>query len=239
MTRLELLGLPLDPLGRQQATQQVLDWLDSATCHQVVTLNPEITVRAQHDQALRQTICEAELVTADGEGMVWAAQQLCGVRLSERVTGIDLCQQLFEQAGPRLRVFFLGAQPGIAQQAAQKMQQSYGIQIAGVADGFFRDEAAVLQQIAQAHPNLLLVGMGERQDTFIHRNKLNLSVAVAIGVGGSFDVWSGQVARVPAWAQRLRLEWLVRIASDRKRWGRFPRLLQFVRLVRAARRAPR
>jgi N-acetylglucosaminyldiphosphoundecaprenol N-acetyl-beta-D-mannosaminyltransferase len=236
MPRLEVLGLPLDPLNRPQAAQHILGWLGSATCHQVVTLNPEITVRAQHDQALRQAIREAELVTADGEGMVWAAQQLCGVRLSERVTGIDLCQLLFEQAGPKLRVFMLGAQPGVAQQAAHKLQQRYGIQIAGVADGFFRDEQAVLQQIAQAHPNLLLVGMGERQDTFIHRHKAHLSAAVAIGVGGSFDVWSGQVSRVPAWAQQLRLEWLVRIASDRKRWGRFPRLIRFVQLVRRARR---
>lgn len=237
MTRLDILGLPLDPLDRLQATQQLLRWLDSGTCHQVVTLNPEITVRARQDPELRQTILEAELVTADGEGMVWAAQQLCGVRLPERVTGIDLCQQLFEQAGPRLRVFFLGARPGVAQQAAQQMQATYQIGVAGVSDGFFHDEQAVVQQIAQSGCNLLLVGMGERQESFIHRNKSQLGAAVAIGVGGSFDVWSGVVRRVPAWAQRLRLEWLIRIATDRKRWGRFPRLLQFIRLVREARQA--
>lgn len=231
MQRLSVLGLPLDPVNLEGATKTILDWLLTPKCKQVVTLNPEICVRAQNDAPLRQSVCEAELVTADGVGMLWAAERLAKVRLPERVSGIDLCERLFRQNPKQLRIFLLGARPGVAQEAAQKLTERFGVQIAGVQDGYFSDAQTVLGTINSSGANLLLVGMGERQEGFIHQHKSQLQTAVAIGVGGSLDVWSGQVKRVPAWAQRLRLEWLVRIGSDPKRWGRFPRLLRFVALV--------
>jgi N-acetylglucosaminyldiphosphoundecaprenol N-acetyl-beta-D-mannosaminyltransferase len=179
---------------------------------------------------------ESELVTADGVGIVWALRQLSGERLGERVTGADLIPALFERFGPRLRVFFLGAKPGVAEKAAERAQARWGIQVAGAQDGYFKDEAPVVERIAQAQPDLLLVGMGERQDLFIHHHKARLGAKVAIGVGGMLDVLSGEVRRVHPLFQRLGLEWLVRIAGDRKRWGRFPRLIRFVRLVQTAKR---
>ncbi|PZA08251.1 MULTISPECIES: WecB/TagA/CpsF family glycosyltransferase [unclassified Meiothermus] len=236
--RISLVGLPLDLVNMSGALEVIEGFLQtSGPTRQVLTLNPEIVVRAQSDPAVRRAILEAELVTADGVGILWAAKRLTGKRLEERVTGADLTVELFKRFGPRLRVFFLGARPGIAQKAAERSRREWGIQVVGTQDGYFQDEAAVLEAIRQSQPDLLLVGMGERQDTFIHRNKANLGAKVAIGVGGVLDVLSGEVRRVPVWAQRLNIEWLLRVGLDRKRWGRFPRLIRFVRLVWAAKKA--
>lgn len=237
MQRVQILGLPVDLVDLEQAVRRIGEMLESSSTHQVITLNPEYVVRAQGDPELVQAARESELVTADGVGIVWAVRYLTGEQLSERVTGADLVPLLLERFGPRLRVFFLGARPGVAEKAAQRAQARWGIQVVGVQDGYFKDEAPVVERIAQAQPNLLLVGMGERQDLFIYRHKARLKAKVAIGVGGVLDVLSGEVRRVHPLAQRLGLEWLVRIAGDRKRWGRFPRLIQFVRLVWSAKKA--
>lgn len=237
MRRAEILGLPVDLVGLEEAVERIGKMLDSPGTHQVITLNPEYVVRAQSDPELVRAARQSELVTADGVGIVWAVRRLTGEQLPGRVTGADLTPALFERFGPRLRVFFLGAKPGVAEKAAENARARWGIHVAGVQDGYFKDEAPVVERIAQARPDLLLVGMGERQDLFIHRHKARLGAKVAIGVGGVLDVLSGEVKRVHPLAQRLKLEWLVRIAGDRKRWGRFPRLLQFVRLVRAAEKA--
>ncbi len=236
MQRVEILGTPVDLVN----LEQTLDWLEAkiaqpqAHCQQIITTNPEAVVRAQSDPALRQALWESELVTADGVGIVWAVRRLTGFRLADRVPGAEILPAIFARMGPRLRVYFLGAAPGVAQRAAEAAQARWGIQVCGVQDGYFKDEEAVVQAIRQAQPDLLVVGMGERQDTFIHRNKARLGARVAIGVGGMLDVLAGEVRRAPGWAQRLKMEWLVRIATDRKRWGRFPRLIRFVRLVLSA-----
>lgn len=233
MQRVEILGTPVDLVD----LEQTLDWIESRIaqpglhCAQIITTNPEAVVRAQAEPALKQALRECELITADGVGIVWAVRLLTGHRLRDRVPGSEILPAAFERFGSRLRVYFLGAAPGVAWRAAQNAQARWGIQVCGVQDGYFSDERAVLEAIQQAQPDLLVVGMGERQDTFIHRNKARLAAKVAIGVGGMIDVLAGEVKRAPVWAQRLKIEWLVRIVLDRRRWGRFPRLLHFVRLV--------
>lgn len=236
MQRVEILGTPVDLVS----LEQTLAWIEEtlaqpqSQCRQIITTNPEAVVRAQTDPALKKALLECELITADGVGIVWAVGQLTGHKLSERVPGAEILPAAFERFGSRLKVYFLGAAPGVAQRAAQAAGARWNIQVCGVQDGYFQDEAAVVAAIHQTQPDLLVVGMGEGQDTFIHRNKARLGAKLAIGVGGMIDVLAGEVKRAPVWAQRLRIEWLVRIASDRRRWGRFPRLLQFVRLVWAS-----
>ncbi len=229
MERLTLLGLPLDPVDMQGALTRIKGFLAEPKPHQVVTLNPEIAVRAQSDAALRRAIEEAELVTPDGVGILWAARSLLGVKLAERVTGVDLTLALL-RALPGLRVYLLGARPGVAERAAKEVERLGGV-VVGTHHGFFQEEAAVVEAIAQARPDLLLVGLGEKQETFIHRHKAHLGARVAMGVGGTLDVLAGEARRPPQWAQRLHLEWLLRVGLDPKRWRRAPRLWTFVGLV--------
>ncbi|RDI95830.1 glycosyltransferase [Meiothermus sp. QL-1] len=233
MERVELLGTPVDLVDLPGA----LAWIEERIAHplpqtaQVVTTNPEAVVRAQTDAELRQALWASELVTADGVGIVWAVQRLTGHRLAGRVPGAEILPALFARMGPRLGVFFLGAAPGVAERAAENARLRWGIRVLGAQDGYFQEEEPVLAAVRAAQPDLLVVGMGERQDTFIYRHKARLGARVAIGVGGMLDVLAGKVRRAPLWAQRLGLEWLVRIATDPRRWRRFPRLVEFVRLV--------
>jgi N-acetylglucosaminyldiphosphoundecaprenol N-acetyl-beta-D-mannosaminyltransferase len=229
MERLSLLGLPLDPVDMRQALERVRDFLAEPRTHQVVTLNPEIAVRAQKDGALLQAIREAELVTPDGVGILWAARTLLGVELPERVTGVDLTLALLE-AFPGLRVYLLGGKPGVAERAAQEVERRGG-KVVGAHHGYFQEEGPVVEAVAKAGPDLLLAGLGERQEVFLHRHKPHLGARVAVGVGGTLDVLAGEARRPPLWAQRMGLEWLLRVGLDPKRWRRAPRLWAFVRLV--------
>ncbi|MEN2983257.1 MAG: WecB/TagA/CpsF family glycosyltransferase [Thermus sp.] len=229
MERLTLLGLPLDPVDMEEALRRIGGFLEGQGTHQVVTLNPEIAVRAQEDQALRRAIGEAELVTPDGVGILWAARRLLGVELRERVTGVDLTLALFRRF-PGLRVYLLGGRPGVAERAAAEARR-LGAEVVGFHHGYFGEEEPVVEAVRRSAPDLLLVGMGERQEAFIHRHKARLGAKVAMGVGGTLDVLAGEAQRPPLWAQRLGVEWLLRVGLDPKRWRRAPRLFRFAYMV--------
>ncbi len=236
-SRLELLGLPLDPVSMAETVAWVAARLKNPAPAQVVTLNPEIVVRAARNPELRRALLEAELVTPDGVGILWAVRRLHGVRLADRVTGVDLTLRLFAELGPRLRVYLLGGRPGVAERAALAAAR-WGVQVSGTHHGYFDDEEAVVRAVTASGANLLLAGLGERQETFLWRNKRALSVPVMIGVGGTLDVLAGEARRMPRWAQRLGVEWLLRVGLDPKRWPRAARLVRFVVAVEQTRLLP-
>jgi N-acetylglucosaminyldiphosphoundecaprenol N-acetyl-beta-D-mannosaminyltransferase len=135
------------------------------------------------------------------------------------VSGVDLSERLVALSAHKgWRVYFLGAAPGVAAQAAEKMREKYpGAQIVGTRDGYFKpdDEASVIAEVVAAKPDILLVALGiPRQEKFIRRHKAALGVPVLIGVGGTLDVFSGTVKRAPVWMQKASLEWFYRLTSD-------------------------
>lgn len=229
--RLNLLGLPLDPVDMATAIAWVRDRLKTSEPAQIVTLNPEMVIRSRNCNPLAQAIKEAELVTPDGVGILWAVKKFCGVHLTQRVTGIDLVEKLFKQLNDELNVFFLGGKPGIAEQAAIKSNKLYNINIAGFHHGYFDHPDEVVKLINTSGANLLLAGLGEKQEIFLHEHKRDLGVHVMIGVGGTLDVLAGATRRMPIWSQRLGLEWLLRVGGDPRRWPRGWRLMHFVSLV--------
>lgn len=203
----------------------------------LVTLNPEIIVQAEMNPALREALQQADLHVADGVGVIWAAKQ-AGVQLPERVPGVELMIRVLELGGSDLRVFFLGAKPGVAERAAQIAHERYGTTVAGVQHGYFKrpdDIPHVTATVATSNAHLLVAGLGEgeRQELFLHEHRHALKIPLMIGVGGSLDVLSGEVQRTPTWTRQLGIEWAYRVGLDRKRWHRFPRLLRFMRLVLA------
>lgn len=230
---MQLFGIRIDAVNQTQALDRIIRTCQDQASLQVITANPEITLAAKDDPALRDLINGAGLVTADGNGILLAAKIL-GQPLPERVTGIDLAEALCRLSGNKgLDLYFLGGKPGVAQEAAARMARLYpGVRIVGSRHGYFRGhEEEVLADIKAAAPDILLVGLGApAQEIFIRRWQQDLAVPVAIGVGGSFDVMSGQIRRAPDLVQRLRLEWAWRVFSD---WRRLPRLLNLVRFVGA------
>jgi N-acetylglucosaminyldiphosphoundecaprenol N-acetyl-beta-D-mannosaminyltransferase len=237
MTRLELMGFPLDVVTLESTISRLQEWIRLEVIpHTVITLNPEIVIQAQEQPDLADTIGLADLITADGVGIIWAAKTLLGVHLPERVTGVDITTKLLEREGRNLRVYYLGGKPGIAESAAQRMLGQFGTIAVGSHHGYFKDDGfedlEVAQAIRDSRPHVLLTALGAgRQERFNQCYKTLMEVPVCIGVGGTLDVLSGVVERAPDWTAKLGMEWAWRVAGDRKRWGRAPRLALFVRKV--------
>ncbi len=234
----DVLGCRLDPLTMAATLDRVEGWIDQAepgnSAH-IITLNAEIAYQAHYDSALRHLINRASLVTPDGIGIVWGARQL-GVDVPERVTGIDLMEQICQRAASRgWKVFFLGAAPGIAEQAAHQLQERYpGLTVGGVRHGYFSasEEPEIIADIGRTDPQVLFVGLGApRQEWWIDQYKNQLQVPVCIGIGGSLDVISGHKKRAPEWMIKLNLEWLYRLTAEPSRYKRQLVLPRFVWLI--------
>lgn len=222
--KVNLLGVGIDAINMEDTVDLIAGFIRSGRPHRVMTINPEFLYRAQFNGELRRLAKGADLVTPDGVGVVWACR-LAGNPVPERVTGIDLMLRLVERAASAgWRIFLLGAAPGVAGEAAAKLRLQYpGLQIAGTHHGFFsnHEEAAVNRLVQQSRPDLLFVALGApKQEWWIGRNLAQTGAAVAIGVGGSFDVVAGRARRAPQWICRLQLEWLYRLLKEPARWRR-------------------
>ena len=228
-SRLEVLGVPLDPVSQRQAVDILKDFLNSQQFHLVVTLGTEMVMHGQEDPDF-VTICRgASLVVPDGMGLVWAGR-LCGHGVPQRVAGIELVQAMAASLAPSLRLFLLGAAPGVAEEAAAALRsQSPNLQVVGVRDGYFQDDEEVVREVAASGANLLLVGLGfPRQEKWLAHFGSRTGARVGIGVGGSFDVLSGRVKRAPDWMIRVGLEWLYRFCTQPTRWRRMLALPRFI-----------
>ncbi len=196
----------------------------------VITLAPEMCVRAWEDPDFRTIIDRAGLVVADGVGVAWGEGRLTGSK-PEKVPGIDLATWALEEvdriAG---RVYLLGSRPEVIEKAARNIAGDFPrITLSGYHDGYFSAEEKIVQAISAVVPHLLLVGMGTPlQEQFISRHLNDLKCAVAVGVGGSIDVWSGAIRRAPSLFRATSTEWLYRtIAQPRERLKRLPILWRF------------
>ncbi|HWQ89551.1 MAG TPA: WecB/TagA/CpsF family glycosyltransferase [Desulfitobacteriaceae bacterium] len=219
--KVDILGIEIDDLTMEETVRYIAEAIKEKRTFRVVTANPEIIYAATRDKGLRDLINRADLVTADGFGVIWAAAFL-GTPLRERVTGIDLLQALFPHAGKNnWRLFFVGAQPGVAEKAAGQIERDNPGIIWQAEHGYFQaeDEFKVKEKIRLFKPDLLLAGLGApRQERWLAENP-ELAEAV-IGVGGSFDVLAGNVRRAPHWMRRVKLEWLYRLVQEPRRWRR-------------------
>ncbi|MDD3654595.1 MAG: WecB/TagA/CpsF family glycosyltransferase [Desulfotomaculaceae bacterium] len=222
--KVNLLGIKIDAINMEETVNQIASYIRTGRPHRVTTINPEFLYRAQFNTELRELANRADLVTPDGVGVVWACR-LAGNPVPERVTGIDLMLALVERAASEgWRVFLLGAAPGVASEAATRLSLQYpGLQIAGTHHGFFSndEEAEVSRLVRESRPDLLFVALGApKQELWIDRSIAQTGAAVAVGVGGSFDVVAGRAQRAPGWVCRLQLEWLYRLLKEPARWRR-------------------
>jgi N-acetylglucosaminyldiphosphoundecaprenol N-acetyl-beta-D-mannosaminyltransferase len=196
----------------------------------VCTANLDHLAMMQNDGDFRQIYREADFVVADGMPLIWLSQ-IAGTPLKERVAGSDLFWELgraSELTGVRL--FLLGGQPTAAEKAASKLYvQCPDAQVAGTYCPPFgqlddpEEDAHIRQIIAEAQPDILLVGLGSpKQEKWIAAHRHDLNVPVCIGVGATFDMAAGMVRRAPLWIQHMGLEWLFRLVQEPRRlWSRY------------------
>jgi N-acetylglucosaminyldiphosphoundecaprenol N-acetyl-beta-D-mannosaminyltransferase len=229
---IDILGIPIHQVTREELLGLLRKRMESGIATWRVTANAELIVRAGDNPALAEALHRADLLVADGSGVVWAARSL-GSFLPERLPGIEIGEEMIKWAAKEgLGVYFLGAEPGVAESAIDRLSDKYpDLMIVGHHHGYFSqwEEQGILERIADLKPDILLVALGApRQELWLDRNIRQLGVPMAVGVGGSFDVWAGRVKRAPAWTGDLGLEWLYRLVTQPWRARRMLALPRFV-----------
>lgn len=229
--KVDVLGVQVDCLNLHETDQRIEAMVDSGAAHFVATADTAGIAQAQSDPDLMSLYAQADLVTPDSLGVVWALKRR-GVRQC-RITGVDLVLRMLEKGAAKGWTFyFLGAAPGVAKLAKTKAEELFpGVKVVGARDGYFRPEEdeAVAAEIAKLNPDFLLVAMGiPRQEKFILKTKEIIKARVAIGVGGTLDVLSGTVKRAPLIIQKLKIEWLWRTLANPKKIGKAMNLPRFV-----------
>ena len=222
----DILGVRFDDVSRQEAAQLGAAMLEQDQFHYVVTPNPEFILAAEKDADFRQVLNSADLVIPDGIGVVYSAKIL-GTPQKERVPGIEFAADMLaklDQMGGRL--YLLGAKPGVAQEAGRRILERHpNIVLCGTHDGYFKDEEAVLLEVAAARPNLLFVCLGApKQEKWMARWGRHTGARLAIGLGGALDVFAGNVERAPESWRKLGLEWAYRLKKEPQRAGRMAKL---------------
>ncbi|MGB9667048.1 MAG: WecB/TagA/CpsF family glycosyltransferase [Candidatus Cryosericum sp.] len=239
--RVYIAGIPVDDLDMDETLAVVEGYVQSRRPHMGVAINPEKVIKAKQDGGLEVVLRKSDLNFCDGIGIIWALRVFYGQRIKARITGVDLFLRLLDMAESRgWRLYLLGSRPEILAKTVAIVQERYPhVVVAGWHDGYFspQDEAPLVQEITAAKADLMFVGMGSpKQEKFLYNNLEAMGIPFAMGVGGSYNVLSGEFKRAPAHIQKLGLEWLYRFILDPKR---LPRILSLPRFVGIVLRSPR
>ncbi|MGA9362890.1 MAG: WecB/TagA/CpsF family glycosyltransferase [Bacteroidota bacterium] len=228
----DVLGVRVDDVTLSEALPLLEAMVLDGKAHQVVTVNSEFIMTAQTNPAFREVLNNASLALPDSMGVVWASR-LLGHALTERVAGVETVEHLVRIAQrKKMRVFLLGAAPGVAELAAARLRERLpGLVMAGTYSGSPRPEEdlEICSLIEAADPQILLVAYGApNQDLWIARNLHRFTPPiVAVGVGGTLDYIAGVAVRAPRWVQEVGLEWLHRLIREPHRWRRMLALPRF------------
>lgn len=228
LNRRRFMNTYIDDLTLEEAVEHIEHCIKTHKIGQVITPNVDQIVRLEWDEYFRE-ICEnCELLLVDGHPLLWIAK-LYGKPFKQKVCGSDLVPVLCEMASKKgYSVFFLGAAPGVAKIAADRMVEQYpGLTIAGTYSpplGFEKDREEldkINTLLLKSKADMLFVGMGvPKQDIFIYENMKQYQISVSFSIGGTIDFIAGKQKRAPRWIRNLGFEWLYRLFQDPKRMFR-------------------
>jgi len=231
-----LLGLTMHNMAMSEAVDTIVEQLDrprvqldGPRAEHICFINPHCANLACQEPAYRAILTRARYILANGIGMKIAGK-LIGQAIKQNVNGTDLFPRLCERlAGTSHGIFLLGGHPGVPERVSDWIAAHHpGVTVRGCQHGYFSEEEQqeVIERIADSGARLLLVGFGvPRQEEWIDRNLQRLDqtgVAVAMGVGGLFDFYSGRIPRAPQWLREIGEEWLYRLYQEpRRMWKRY------------------
>lgn len=237
-----ILGVSVDNITMSEALDKVEQWLKKDGKRYVVTPNPEFIMAAQKDEEFKEVLNNADLAIPDGVGLK------IGSDIQSTIPGVDFLEELVKMSSKKgFTTGFLGGRDSVAKKAAECLQKKYpGLRVVfaddgpevdimgnGVSSKYYGKKQEQKPIIHNTYPisqvDILFVGFGQvKQEKWIAENLPNLPVKVAMGVGGSFDYLSGQVARAPKWMRKLGLEWLFRLIIQPWRIKRQLALIKFI-----------
>ena len=235
MDKVNILGVNVDRVNIQEAADRIFQMLEERRPHSVYTPNSEIIMQAYENAEFRDLLNRADLLTADGIGVVYASRIL-HKPIDERAAGYDIaCRVLAGIAKTGHRLFLFGGKPGVAEQAREKLQAQYEfLNIVGTHNGYFspEEEPEIVEEINRSGADIVFVCLGvPTQEKWIDRNLPKLQAKVLMGIGGSLDVFAGNVERAPEQWCNLGLEWLYRLIKEPWRIGRMMALPKFALTV--------
>lgn len=225
-----VLNCPVNLCDIEEALTCAKSALEDKINYQIVTINPEMIMNAQKNEAFLNILKSSDLNIIDGVG-VKIALKFQGITQNQ-IRGVDFSRKLIELASKNnYRVAFLGAKEEVVNLAKENFLKEYpNLNFVYVRNGYFDDENEIIRELKQANPQILLVGLGSpKQEELISKLKSELSACAMVGVGGSFDVFSGIVKESPIIFRKLGLEWLYRTMCQPERLKRiFPVLPLFL-----------
>ena len=230
MKQYELMGFNINAVSMREALEISKYLIDSDKVSHIITINPEMYEIAQDDYEFAQIIRWADLVVPDGVGITLALK-IMGHKV-DRLAGIDLAYNLLKETAINgIPVALIGSQTHVVENAVNNLKKAIpDLNVVYYHNGYFNDMDEIFEELKQTSPKLVLVGMGAPyQEKFINNAKKIINPALMIGVGGSFDVWAGELKRAPEIYQKLGLEWLYRTIKQPQRIFRiFPTLPLFL-----------
>ena len=236
--KFNIFSVSIDRLTKEKALRKMKSMLVNNKQNKIFTPNTEMLLTAKKKSELAQMLNSAELLIPDGTG-IKIASHIKKAPISERLSGIDVAAGLLEIAAEQnASVFLLGGKPQVAEKAAVNLKERVPkLNICGTHHGYFEksgvENRLVIEKIQKTSPQILFVCFGfPMQEKWICENISALpSVRIAMGLGGSLDVWSGEKKRAPHLIQSLGLEWLWRSASEPKRLKIFLEIPEFLYLA--------
>lgn len=227
MEKINFLNIPIDVITMKETVRKVEQTIISQNHIHHTVVNSGKIVLMQTDKELEKSVVEADIINADGQAVVWAANFL-GKKIPERVSGIDLMEELVKRSFDKgYKCFFLGATEEVGTKLVNLYIEQYSEDIiAGYRNGYFEkeDEEKIADEISNSGANILFVAItSPKKEIFLSKYKKQLqNVNFIMGVGGSFDVIAGKVKRAPLWMQKSGLEWFYRVIQEPKRmWKRY------------------
>ena len=234
----KILTLNIQNISKNEAKKKIVSMLNEKKCAKIYTPNPQMALGCKDAPSLTALFARADLLLPDGIGLV-IASRILKKPLKERITGIDTAEFILSYAAKNdLSVALLGAKPSIAKLAAKRLRARFpSLNICFTHHGYFekigRENESILKKLNSASPDILFVCFGfPAQEKWIDENAKKIpSLRLCMGLGGALDVWSGSVSRAPKIVQSIKLEWLWRTLSDKKRYHNFYDISRFLFLI--------
>ena len=224
--RINIINCPIDKLTMQETIGLIDNSIQNKQSLHHVVVNAAKLVNMQKDKELYDSVVSSDIINPDGQAVVWASK-LLAQPLPERVSGIDLMQNLVKLAYEKnYKIFFFGAKEEIVKGVVDTYSAMYNSTIiAGYRNGYFKkdEEEGIAKQIAESGVDILFVAISSpTKEIFLNRYKDVIDTPFIMGVGGSFDVVAGKVKRAPLWMQKAGLEWFYRVLQEpRRMWKRY------------------
>ncbi len=229
----KILGINVCVTNYEELKNNVINDISNKKKSFIVAINPEKILKARKDESLKNLLNSATYQIPDGIGVVYASKLKRG-RIRSRITGIDSMEMLCGISNELgYRIFMYGAKEEVIVKAKENLEAKYpNIKIVGTMNGYEKDNDKIVKTINESEADIIFVAMGSpKQELWITENMNNVCPYIFQGVGGSFDVFSGNIKRAPKWMQKIGLEWFYRLIKEPKRIFRQLKLFKFFFIV--------